>query len=457
MLRLLFVIFNMVGVVLVNIFTADDITLTMNVPVTINAGSEFDIEIVLKKGTLDGFARYQQQLPVGLTAQLIESSLADFSFEDQKVKFLWLKMPSNKEIKFTYRVKVDERLKGEFNLKGTFSYIVDNERKIADVESNTISITPSTRIDPSLIVDIHEFQNILPIQTPVPFMASSNVNCIRQVPIPNGEANDLLVRILVNKANTEKFAKIEEDIPAGFSAEVIDAKSAIFTFKDQKAKFLWMNLPPEPRFTVSYRLIPLDGKGDATVQIAGKFSYIVNDATSVIDIVQKDVDLSNLDPKYLDGILMPAIDRTHQTYTQSVSSSFTKTGEDGGVSIPIRYQRIEDKPTKKIKSAPAMLSYMLEPEKGVYFRVQVAAGHRPINIKKYFLRYNISYEVRTEKHEGWYKYSIGSFGEYKEARDFRMMIWNTTKVNDAFVSAYNNGNRITVQEALMITNQQWYR
>jgi hypothetical protein len=70
-----------------------------------------------------------------------------------------------------------------------------------------------------------------------------------------------MVRLLVNKANTEKFAKIEENIPIGFSAEAIDAKDAIFTFKDQKAKFLWMNLPPDPRFIVSYRLIPEDGKG----------------------------------------------------------------------------------------------------------------------------------------------------------------------------------------------------
>lgn len=452
MIRSLILLLNMVGVLFINVFLSEDVTLTVVVPTTVRAGSEFNVEVTLKKGSVDGFARFQQELPNGLTASVIDPAQGNFTFEDQKIKFIWLRLPTEKEVKLSYRIKVDERLKGNFQMKGLFSYIEGNERKTVKIDEQIISIAPSSQIDPSLIVDINEFQQMIPVQPPIS-LATSSVRCIRQQPYPAGEGNDLMVNLLVNKGATEKFAKIEEEIPRGFKAEAVQARDAIFTFKDQKAKFLWMNLPPQPRFVVSYRLIPEDGMGEAKVTITGKFSYIVNEATRVIDIVQRQLDLTNLDPSHLDGIIASL--QTYPGEGGTLTSSFT--GADGGIEIPIEYKKIEDKPKRVAKPQFDMMAYKLEPEKGIYYRVQIAAGHKPIDIKKYFKRYNISEEVRTEEHKGWWKYSIGSFYEYKEARDYRMILWNTTRINDAFVAAYNNGVRITVQEALMISNQKWYR
>lgn len=449
---------NVIGLVFLSIFGGDNVSLRMNVPKEVNAGSEFDVEITLRKGSAESFARFQQELPRGLTVQVLERSNANFAFEDQKVKFVWLNLPQEKEFKISYRIRVDERLKGSFDIKGRFSYIEANQRKSVDIVADNISINPSNRIDPNLIVDISEFQRVVPYQPPVSLLAS-NVRCIRQTPFYTGYANDMMVNILVNKGSTEKFAKIEEVLPQGYSAEAINARDAIFTFKDQVVKFLWMNLPPEQRFVVSYRLTPEEGMDKTDLNLTGTFSFIINEATQVIDIVQREVDLSNLDPKHLDNIIasVPSPGQTSPAGRTEIAVSSTFTGTDGGREIPVQYQKIVDKPKFTKKPVELDLSYLLEPEEGVYYRVQIAAGHKLVDMKRYFKQYSITEEVRTEKHEGWFKYSIGSFSEYKEARDYRVKIWNTTTIDDAFVAAYNNGVRITVQEALMISNQKWYR
>jgi len=452
----------MVGVLFINFLLSEDVTLSIDVPTEVKAGAEFDVELTFKKGSIESFARFQQELPNGLTAQSVDPAKADFTFENQKVKLIWLRLPSDKEFKVSYRVKVDERLKGQFDLKGLFSYIEENQRKSVNIGSPSINITPSTRIDPNLIVDIQEFQQMIPIQPPVSLIAK-NVRCIRQVPSMIGSGNEYIVNILVNKGSTEKFAKIEEEIPEGFTAEAIQTKDAIFTFKDQKVKFLWMNLPAEQRFVVSYKLTPKNKQDASKLNIKGTFSFIIKDATQVIEIDQREVDLSNLDPKNIEGIIASVPEPTftstggQNTEGQPASSSYTETGVDGGKEIPVKYQKIQDKVRTSAQKPIDLKPYLLEPEKGVYYRVQIAAGHKPVDIKRYFKKYKISEEIRTEEHEGWYKYSVGSFNAYKEARDYRVNLWSATTIDDAFVAAYNNGKRITVQEALMITNQKWYR
>ena len=92
------------------------------------------------------------------------------------------------------------------------------------------------------------------------------------------------------------------------------------------------------------------------------------------------------------------------------------------------------------------------PETSVTYKVQLAAGKKEVD-QKYFVKvHNISEQVSIEYHESWYKYTIGKFDIYKQARDKRNEIWNKdNKINDAFVTAYNSGERITVQEALMLS------
>jgi len=458
MVKSILLLFNMLGFFLLNLFFSGSVGLNMVAPKEVNAGKEFEVEVTLDKGDINSFARFQQDLPAGLSAQAIETSNAEFSFRDQKVRFVWLRLPDESSITIKYKIRVNDRLTGSFNLGGKFSYIEDNERKEAVVTDQQLAIITNPAMDPTLLVDINDYQQMAISR----LMASGagSVKAIRQDPFLEGNSNDYLVNILVSKGATDKFAKIEETVPEGFRAEAVDTKDGIFTFKDQKVKFLWMTLPAEQTFVVSYRLIPEDGVGPKELALKGTFSFIQNEATQVIDIVQKSTDLKNLDNRQLEGLVQAT---AVSTEGQDAISNYTPDAT-GGIDIPVKYVGAEkmaemEKQRKGagVSSTASTLSYTLEPEKGVYYRVQIAAGHKLVNIKQYFKKYKLQEEVRTEQHEGWYKYSVGSFYVYKDARDHRSELWTSTPIDDAFVAAYNNGRRITVQEALMITNHKWYK
>jgi hypothetical protein len=458
MIRLIIPLLNILMILTLQMFPGD-VTVKMDVPAQVSAGSEFEVRITLNKASLDGFSRFQQNIPAGLTATSDQSSNADFTFSDKRVRLIWFRIPRNDEITVSYKVKVEEKLKGTFTLAGKFSYIENNERKSVDLDPVSVTIIPSPSMDPSMLVDVNDYEKMaLPYSGPSPESAA-NIACIRQKPFP-GSSGDYIVNLLVNKETTRKFAKIEEDVPEGFIAVALDAKEAIFTFKSQKVKFLWMNLPAEPYFMVSYRLIPKNQAKLPQPSINGAFSYLVDEKTISVTVAERDVPLASLSG-----------DEINQLVAQVFSEPAPETIQPAG-KVPDETQALIVEPVspnstqgEKIKKqrqprekpARTDASVLLEPEQGVYYRIQLAAGHRPVNVDRYFKKLKLEKEVRKEEHNGWQKYSIGSFNVYKEARDYRIHVWNTTPVKDAFVTAYNSGQRITVQEALMVTDQQWFQ
>ena len=97
------------------------------------------------------------------------------------------------------------------------------------------------------------------------------------------------------------------------------------------------------------------------------------------------------------------------------------------------------------------------PETGVYYRVQIAAGKNNLKRDEFTEMFAFYEEFKLESIDGWFKYTTGHHQVYKSARDDRTRITQKySKFNGPFVTAYNSGERITVQEALMITSQKWY-
>jgi len=438
-------------------------------PDVIEAGSEITVNVTVNKGKVAEFAQFRQDLPYGFSAMAVNSANANFSFQDQIVRLTWLRLPDDDEIVFTYKIVANERLTGRVDLSGRFTYIDNNERKTVEQQPRLLAITPSSNVNPAMLVDVNDYAKIASIEA---IAKAGKTVAFRQQPTWVEDDRIFLVTLLVNKDQVQKFAKIEETVPAGYTAASIDSRGGIFTYKDQMAKFIWMDLPAEPFFTVMYKLIPEEGTviDQQAMRIAGEFSYMVNDRTFSSVIIERRETLARLNRDQVNDLLRDvAVQVTEQqpvlvagTTTQQQPVSGTTTTPPATTTRPPSTTTSTPTSTPRPISTPAIAtssdaSDMLKPESGVYYRVQIAAGHRPVNTQRYFRNYRLEYSVMREDHEGWYKYSVGSFAEYKDARDYRVHLGNTTTINDAFIAAYNNGKRITVQDALMALNQRWVK
>lgn len=108
------------------------VKLGITAPEKAKANEEFTVEMVINKEGESGFCKLEHILPEGFIATEIEnqSQGAVFIFEKQTVKFIWLQIPSNNQVKVKYKVKVDPSVKADrYELEGRFSYTENRKVK----------------------------------------------------------------------------------------------------------------------------------------------------------------------------------------------------------------------------------------------------------------------------------------------------------------------------------------
>ncbi len=80
----------------------------------------------------------------------------------------------------------------------------------------------------------------------------------------------------------------------------------------------------------------------------------------------------------------------------------------------------------------------------IVFQVQIAASKVKLGKPKISTFYKLVNEVVEKNYDGWYKYSVGSFKTYDEAKKFVPKV----RVRGAFVVAYINDKKVDIVEAI---------
>jgi hypothetical protein len=481
MLNQIALLINVIGVLLIEAFIGGPLSITQTLPATMVPGSEAKVTVNIDKSDLTGFAKLQIDLPEGLTATAIETKGASFTFADGKAKFIWMSLPTSPTFKVTYTLSASAAVSGVQRIGGRFSYIEGNERKVQELPSATIDLgapgavadvpaTPAaTEVateDPTAN-DLVSAAGAAPAGTiPVavvdnasgvaPMQGAGGVSGTRTItPITEKE---MVVEVVVNKGSIRGFGKLQEVVPQGFTALEKNSAEAIFTTQDRIVKFVWLNLPATNEVKVVYKL-RANERPDGEYTIDGEFGYLLNDET------QKAVLGSS---KFFVGA------RALETIAQDPSGAGQQTTEDPSLALKLKEEeerkareaaeakaRAQAAETTRAQKEEAVVAQQPKgrvpaPEKGITYKVQITAAHREVGKSYFRARHSYTGDFQIERHQGWIKYVTGSYGAYQEARDQRVgYVQAGHNFPGPFVTAYNNGDRITVQEALAISNQRW--
>jgi hypothetical protein len=275
--------------------------------------------------------------------------------------------------------------------------------------------------------------------------------------------NEFEVNIKIEKDGLEGFAKVQDILPEGFEASPLSTSKSVFSIVEDKVKFIWFNIPPEETIEVSYLLVSQYPVAEGT-KLNGSFNFLYNDKALQIDLPEEQL-IDYVDDSKLVTQADEELIETTQDENSSIVAAPVLISQDEEltqiepdetiqeVAIDTQKDELEEKQEVIVEDVTSIS----EPQSDVFYRVQLAAGRRNVSLTYIKKKHGFRDEIFLENHEGWYKYTTGNYSEYVTARNRREKINQLFQFRGPFVTAYNAGERITVQEALLISKQKWVK
>ncbi len=436
MIKYTLLLFNLLGVLLFRLFFGSDVNISGNAPTQVDPGQEFTVEFNISKGDISGFAQLKLELTEGLSPMAaVEKSSSDFKVSGQTVRFTWTSLPGDPNLKVSFKVKASQGV-GENSISGKFSYLVDNNKSSKEFETINIKVgketvvsTPPPPPPPPPTPDPEPEPE--PELTTLKSSGPIEVSVKRKLPSEVKSGDEFKVEVTITKGDLKGFARFQDVLPEGLSGIAGESMGGSFSFLDQKVKIVWENVPNQESFTITY-FVKSNPNSSGSLSIEGIFSYVEADAPKKHNIPPSFITITKPEP-------------TNNVVTNTTPPNNTTTNPPPPPQPP---PSPEPPPPSNTANAGS---------KAVKYRVQLAASRsEPVGQWYFQTKFGIAEKVSLESHEGWNKYTVGNFSVYKEARDHRENV-KTKGVYDAFVTAYNQGKRITVQEALMLSSQQWFK
>jgi len=522
MIKTISVLFSYVAFLLLGLFTSDTVLIENNTPALIAPGIRSEVSVNVRKGDVQGFSKLELSLPDGFVATPGEIKGASFTFSGDKAKFVWMNLPEEEMFTITYFIESEPGVEGAFEIKGTFSYVKQNKREDIYIPTRTVVVkqdaptgveatlaeAPVVRVEAPVlemscerrierladneylvklkvnnnkIVGFGKILEILPdncstnrdndggaiitqdansikfvwFEVPVAstFEVSYRVMCISDgtVPVIRGQVS------YTENGNPFTVDVVQVEAPADLGTQIANQTNAAGTDSSFTAanSTNGNNQTAVTQDSTTTGNVSSTGDGNNAQQTNGETQVAANTNTTQ----------QNTSTTVNNGGNQVAVTNggdTNSTAQTTQNSEDSRSGEQQpndkkedknaiGNANSNDVSAVVDNTKVTVKSVPSA-------EKGITYKVQILAAHRVVDKTYLKKKFSFDQDYNIENHNGWIKYTAGSYAQYKDARDARVKITSeSSNLPGPFVTAYNDGERITVQEALLISKQLWYK
>ena len=119
---------------------AQEVSITNSLPTSASAGQPIEAKYTLTKSpTMGSFAKFQVDLPAGFTGESVEIKGGNFTFENNRVKIVWVSLPGDASFDFTFRIISPATASGNITFAPQFFYLENNVKKEYVVPPTSVS------------------------------------------------------------------------------------------------------------------------------------------------------------------------------------------------------------------------------------------------------------------------------------------------------------------------------
>ena len=458
MIKYFFILINSLTLFIFGLFQTDNsVTIKNNIPSNFIVGQEVAVEFRISKGIQTGFAKFQLELPDGISIIKKDEMNSIYSIQNGVAQWIWSEVPEDEELLIKLTLVASELGIGIKTFNSNYSFIEKNEKKVinmlpleASIQNNLINNKVSvikdtlTKAEPNTSIDV--------------------VRLISDGP----NANEKTITIKIKKGDTKGFAKYSDETDLNLNAKAIKTDGSSFSVSDGKIKFVWVDVPTKSELEVSYH-IDLNNKNSNILK--GEYSYleknqskkyIVKPDSLVIGKLKDEINLQAVQKTEAAKSIVQENEANQLTSKKIIEDSKSNLTVEKTSTLVTEAPNLVKKEANEVKTIPAKAEIVKETPQIVNadpnFVVQIGAFKNTKIVATVLIKkYRITDKIVDELHDGFSKFMVGNHNLYKEARKHRDIIKSKHGVKDAFIAAYNVGKRITVQEALMVSKQSWFK